>query len=443
MPASDGLLKTITVIILVVAALVLGRTAMAAENQCLACHIDAAKLQAAISQLPQSSAPKALWGTDPVEPMSRVERVLIDEAFFDQSCVYSKKQDHSDVACHECHQGDPAAVDYEAAHAGVVKDPSYPSPGVCGECHTEEAKTLESSLHYTLKGMRAPVGLRFGTGNVLPTKIEAAFESNCSVCHASCGQCHVSRPEAVGGGLTKGHRSWIGSVENNCLACHGRTVAAEWKGNGKNLLPDVHYGDFQMYCDQCHTSKQIHGDGHDYASRYQVANGPACVDCHAVIFTDQGENKEVHSLHKGRLSCQVCHAQPYNNCNECHLDSNSPVFDAAKKTWTAFKIGLNPAPDEAHPEKFVTVRRIPADPMAFVSFDQTPPKDFKSLPTYAMATPHNVRRSTPQNKECNNCHGNWEWFLMLSDVPREEQEANRAVIVPPKKVPAKVATTSE
>ena len=54
-----------------------------------------------------------------------------------------------------------------------------------------------------------------------------------------------------------------------------------------------------------------------------------------------------------------------------------------------------------------------------------------------------MRRSTPQNKECNNCHGNWEWFLMLSDVPREEQEANRAVIVPPKKVPAKVATTSE
>jgi thiosulfate/3-mercaptopyruvate sulfurtransferase len=42
---------------------------------------------------------------------------------------------------------------------------------------------------------------------------------------------------------------------------------------------------------------------------------------------------------------------------------------------------------------------------------------------------HNIQRVTPQNQECNNCHGQVELFLTDVDVDPDELEANRDVIV--------------
>jgi thiosulfate/3-mercaptopyruvate sulfurtransferase len=42
---------------------------------------------------------------------------------------------------------------------------------------------------------------------------------------------------------------------------------------------------------------------------------------------------------------------------------------------------------------------------------------------------HNIQRLTPQNQECNNCHGQADLFLTTDDVAPDELGANQAVIV--------------
>ena len=54
---------------------------------------------------------------------------------------------------------------------------------------------------------------------------------------------------------------------------------------------------------------------------------------------------------------------------------------------------------------------------------------FDALPTWKYATPHNIQRTTPQNQECNNCHGQADLFLAADDVDPDELEANKDVIV--------------
>jgi thiosulfate/3-mercaptopyruvate sulfurtransferase len=55
-----------------------------------------------------------------------------------------------------------------------------------------------------------------------------------------------------------------------------------------------------------------------------------------------------------------------------------------------------------------------------------------------LATPHNIRRQTPQNKTCNGCHGNTDLFLGEKDVKAQYLKANKKVIVPPELIPKKV-----
>jgi thiosulfate/3-mercaptopyruvate sulfurtransferase len=103
-----------------------------------------------------------------------------------------------------------------------------------------------------------------------------------------------------------------------------------------------------------------------------------------------------------------------------------------------FKIGLNPLQSEQRPEKFVIVRHVPVDPDTFKFYSDTRLKNFDALPTWKLATPHNIRRQTPQNKSCNACHGNAQLFLGKNDVKPEYADANAKVIVPPEMIPPKV-----
>jgi thiosulfate/3-mercaptopyruvate sulfurtransferase len=56
-----------------------------------------------------------------------------------------------------------------------------------------------------------------------------------------------------------------------------------------------------------------------------------------------------------------------------------------------------------------------------------------------MATPHNIRRKTPQNGSCNACHGNEDLFLREQDVEPKYAAANRTVVVSEDRIPGKVA----
>jgi thiosulfate/3-mercaptopyruvate sulfurtransferase len=83
------------------------------------------------------------------------------------------------------------------------------------------------------------------------------------------------------------------------------------------------------------------------------------------------------------------------------------------------------------------------DPDSFKFYVENGLSKFNTLPTWKLATPHNIRRQTPQNKACNSCHGNAALFLGEMDVKPEYLEANKKVIVPPELIPKKLKELSK
>ena len=108
---------------------------------------------------------------------------------------------HGSISCTECHGGTSTAYEMEAAHEGVVRDPDPIE--ACGSCHAEKAEDHYSSLHGGLDGYFTVLAER-STEENWPQLIDM-FGNHCAECHASCGQCHVSRPTSAGGGLLSGH----------------------------------------------------------------------------------------------------------------------------------------------------------------------------------------------------------------------------------------------
>jgi thiosulfate/3-mercaptopyruvate sulfurtransferase len=100
-----------------------------------------------------------------------------------------------------------------------------------------------------------------------------------------------------------------------------------------------------------------------------------------------------------------------------------------------FKIGLNPKKSEDRPYNYVVLRHPPADPDLFDFYVKNGLSDFDNLPTWKLATSHNIQRTTPQNKECNNCHGKISLFLTKNDLPEWERKANTGVAVPVERIP--------
>jgi len=83
------------------------------------------------------------------------------------------------------------------------------------------------------------------------------------------------------------------------------------------------------------------------------------------------------------------------------------------------------------------LRHIPVDRGTFDYYVKDGLSNFDTLPTWKLATPHNIRRKTSQNSHCNACHGNESLFLLEKDVEDKEKEANRGVVVPANLIPRK------
>ncbi len=369
-----------------------------------------------------------------MEPLAPHEKIFVDGEI-------AEDENHGEIGCDECHGGDPKEPDWRKAHEGVVKDPSYPDPSeACGSCHEDIAKHYQTSLHVSLSPFKKMVDMRANTDKAVYKKVDGAREHHCTSCHSSCGQCHISRPEAVGGGLLEGHLFQKSPpVHTVCTACHGSRIEKEYFGKNKGIPPDIHKQKY-FKCSKCHKGDEMHGDGNDYANRYAVENGPKCINCHQKIYDAQSENAQQHGIHKDRVSCNVCHSMPYKNCYACHFgkDKQGLQFFKTEGSTLEFKIGLNPLQSEKRPEKFVTVRHIPVDQGSFKFYVENGLAGFDKLSTWKLATPHNIRRQTPQNKSCNTCHGRADLFLLKKDVKQEYLNANKNVIVPPDSLPKKV-----
>ncbi len=325
------------------------------------------------------------------------EKYQVSSAFFADA--------HGAFSCTSCHGGQTGINTKEAAHVGMVIDPSAGDSPACRSCHLGIVTNHAASLHGTQNGYMTQFAIR--TGQAQPSaQVEAMFTARCSGCHTSCGQCHISRPTSVEGGLVNGHViARRPSQTDNCTACHGSRVGDEFRGHNEGIAPDVHYLRGKT-CFACHTGTELHGDGTTPAGRYDAPGAPECTDCHPEVLTDT-ENTQ-HDIHTGTVACQVCHSVEYKNCYSCHvkLDSQGIRFPSRMD----FRIGRNPNPTADRPWSYVVVRHIPIAPDSFEPWGVSLPQ-YAATPTWRYATPHNIQKRTPQNATCDACHGVRDLYL--------------------------------
>ncbi|PHS40390.1 MAG: hypothetical protein COB07_04650 [Sulfurovum sp.] len=379
------------------------------NGTCLECHSNAGHMM-------QTVKPKDAPSDDgcAVGP----SRPAFLNAFVNKEFEHST---HGKLGCTGCHGGDAKEDDQEKAHLRMV-----PAESKCVICHSDIVTLHASSLHSTLSGMSHTLKLRSGEDNF--HKLGTVWNNDCKSCHAGCADCHIILPRAVGGGLLKGHEFLKKPpMKETCATCHGSRAGAEYLGTHEGLEPDVHF-EAGMHCLDCHKN-DLHGDGTTYTSRWDVKGRPECTDCHDALPNDSTPH---HSASHVNVSCQVCHSQPYQNCFGCHAEMKEGHY--IRKTSHKsidFKIGNNTLKDALI--EYTTVRSNPVSRDSFEYFGKNLLPHFDDHPTWKTIAPHNIRRITPQNRSCANCHGNKKLFLQKEDLDENGSKENNAVI--PNKVP--------
>ncbi|HID29347.1 MAG TPA: hypothetical protein EYP19_05010 [Desulfobacterales bacterium] len=367
-------------------------------------------------------------------PLEPYEKIYVDPSFINTR--------HGEIACETCHGGNPREPNWQIAHQGIVKDPTYPDANkTCGQCHENICSTADKSLHYTLGPFEKVIKARANKKDEgILEKVCQGKDTHCNGCHASCGQCHVSRPDYAEGGFLRGHLfQKTPCMHTTCASCHGGRVYGEFTGANDTYPADVHYAKAEMTCMDCHRGKEMHSDATGVDSRFDLPERPRCENCHRDVVSEKPRT-DSHTVHGDKLACQVCHAVGYKNCFNCHVGSGEngiPYFRSGKSEML-FKVGLNPRKTKDRPYDYVVLRHPPADPKLFDFYVKNGLSDFDRLPTWKLDTPHNIQRITPQNQSCNNCHGNATLFLKEQDVTDWEQKANAGVVVPDDRIPKSI-----
>jgi hypothetical protein len=356
-----------------------------------------------------------------VPPLEAWERVLIDMEQVSDDV-------HAFIRCTECHGGNNVP-DMAEAHDGMITDPSDQPVDVCGQCHSDIEAAFENSLHATLAGYDTALYER-SVPEDHPV-IEEVESYHCNNCHASCGQCHISQPTSVGGGLLEGH-GFVRQppMTRTCTGCHGSRVKDEYTGRNEGFPADIHFTQAQMTCVACHGADEMHGVGIEADSRYDGERIPKCESCHEQALTPSAGIEE-HTIHGQDVSCQVCHSVDYKQCSNCHVEQSEEgvPFYEIDPSWMDFRIGLNPNRTPERPWQYVLVRHVPVSPESFEYYGEDILLDFDARPTWLEATPHNIQLLAPQAQRCENCHGNPDIFLTEDAVAPDELNANREVIV--------------
>ncbi len=356
---------------------------------------------------------------------------------------------HAYINCTTCHGGQ-SVDDMDAAHEGMVVDPSNDPETGCATCHPNLTPHAADSLHVSLAGYDTALHERSTVANF--DALETMESYHCNSCHSSCGQCHVSQPTSVGGGLLEGH-TFVQTppMSRTCTGCHGSRVKNEYYGLNEGYPGDVHLRKGRMACTDCHTGNEMHGltnipaEIPEYlmvnaeeaaatpiAHRYDGLREPTCEACHAAEI-GIGSGIPEHEVHPVELlACEVCHSVSYTNCTNCHVDraEDGTPFYTIEAHNIGFYIGLNPERTAERPYKYVPVRHVPVDPDSFSSYGDNLLVNFLNRPTWTYATPHNTQLDTPQTLTCLACHENDEVFLTSDKVtPEELGGANLDVIV--------------
>jgi len=237
---------------------------------------------------------------------------------------------------------------------------------------TEDDCFFLSSLHYTAEGMR-----------YWYDKENGGFEAVCGVpyddlvckhCHTpSCDVCHKRESDGTLSYLTE----WA-KDQGLCLKCHSRERKMIGIDQQRNEI-DVHFA-MGMQCTDCHTAKEMHGDGTAYNSMKQTgAMETRCGNCHSNVSTSRS-----HTVHGEKLDCAACHTRRVVTCYNCH-------FDAQVKQGKKISIPTT-------------------DWVFLINYDgKVTSANFQSLEyqgetfvTYAPQFSHSVMR---EGRKCQECHG--------------------------------------
>jgi hypothetical protein len=250
--------------------------------------------------------------------------------------------------------------------------------GMLVTVYSEDKKSGEcfylNSLHYTSSGMaywydKANGGLETLTGiPYLSPKLD------CINCHVkSCDVCHKTTENEKFSYTTKAAQN-----QDICLTCHKRakTIMKLDKDAG---LEDVHFGR-QMQCKDCHTARDVHGDGKKYSSMKQSgALDAKCENCHKSV-----KETTSHNIHGDKLDCKACHIRHVVSCSNCHfgaLVNEKKRVDIKLSGWV-FLMNYDGKVTSANTQNFV----VP---------------DNK---TFIMFAPQNSHSVMKDGRKCGECH---------------------------------------
>lgn len=326
--------------------------------------------------------------------------------------------------CSVCHAGDPMAKDKDAAHKGMYVNPSDLSviEKTCAQCHKDHVTRVEKSLMANAQGEIAGTlyargftkdkmsGFAMHSGpvvdddGVVPAdkgaikRLEPIPDSDrhwsiemlrkvCIKCHmrvdgikmpkwyraSGCASCHMPTADDgkyKGADPTIKDKPWKSAYHKitnkipaeQCARCHkgGNRIGVSFVSELAGHVPDIHYQK-GMHCIDCHTSKEIHGDGNIYTRKWQQVR-IRCDSCHGspdskptmanidgeklpnlkekngkYILTSKVTGKEhtITSLnelksrsvlpvgmaipqHMNKMECFACHGTKNVNCYACH-----------------------------------------------------------------------------------------------------------------------------
>ena len=419
--------------------------ATASVKSCEGCHTNYAHLKTVFS--PDTSAGGSSCGgeTPHYEPF---DRVFMGGAGFEAF----KKSKHYTIGCVGCHGGVGNTDDKNIAHGSdfLAHPTKTKADEKCKSCHEDAVTRHTNSIHQQGWGQKRKVCIRMGLKDAtefdkLPAKVQEGYEANCAKCHASsCGDCHVNRPKAMGGGLMNGH-NFAGKPDmvNTCIGCHSSRGGHAYLGIASGTVPDVHLTKAKFTCTSCHSKDEVHGTGKFVEQRYKYDMLPKCTNCHSGL-----ENKNTyHSVHYNTFSCNTCHSQEYNNCGSCHINGDG----ARIMSYQDFKIAMNPIPDAKPGFKFATVRHTLMAPDSWALYGMSNLPNFDALPVYNYATPHNIQRWTARTqvasgKACSDaCHivkegtefRNKKWYLFESDMKYDWEKSSSKQMSVDGKLPSK------
>ena len=181
----------------------------------------------------------------------------------------------------------------------------------CKQCHANIAVNYTKSLHYTVKGI--DTGFKQASGKTFGIDTP----EYCLACHVeNCSQCH------------KVHKQMPNMT--TCINCHAVKTGVNYIGylakmSRKAPHSDVHYRR-GLECLDCHSLEEIHGNGNAYTFATEAVK-VRCEACHFYGVEVKGRkatlydpNVLAHKLHRD-ISCPACHADYYQTCSNCHLET--------------------------------------------------------------------------------------------------------------------------